>query len=298
MAVDVESVLVSVGASMVGTVLVLALHWLFVLRGGLTYDKVAPGQLQIRKAASGVSAKPLSSLKSMGRSSLGGEDSNRNRRGSWRGRRKSRNSASFRQPQITFGEMHGSEVGDFLPDDEDDPGMSAQTTRAIATSGVEMPSLVLMTDFGGVENDRGDHVALFLMRGLEELRVAVPSAVIVSGKGDANRIEQVSLTVDKLGLGRGLGHAATLVGAGKDVQTPSAPPQGVRVLSAMETFSEVLLDESTPPKSVIIACLCASTDFAAFLRQHGEEAAPKILHVTRASTCVPCPLPVPLPPPL
>lgn len=238
MALDWENALLSLGASTLGTVLVLVLHWLFVLR------KAAPAS-----SAARIVPKAKKSEQAFQKDDL---------------------QTSERRVLMRKGSKSSlNDVGDFIHNGE--TAAYQENTTILKAQELVVPRIVLFTDLGGKEKDHGDTVALFMLRGLEELGVATAEAVIVSGTGSSDRVSHVVTAVEKLRLGtKRTSEAYSFVGVGQGLEMPSEPTKDVTVLSATDVLHNVLVDPDTPDKSIVINCLCPSTDLAAFLKAHDD----------------------------
>ena len=154
--------------------------------------------------------------------------------------------------------------------------------------------LILVSDFGGVQKDVGDQLAMFFLRGLEELGLVRALALIVAGPGPADRAHTAIDVVSGLGVGtpnstveashstaRPTGAAGCLVGIGEGVVTTGSPPAAptAPVVSAEEALETVMMDHGVADYSLIIVQLTAYTDLAAFLKKRRELAKRKIRHV-------------------
>jgi len=138
--------------------------------------------------------------------------------------------------------------------------------------------LVVMTDLGGDLGDAGDLVALFLLRGLEQVgRVSLRGLIVNDSRG--NLVERAKDLVQELSFKKCVvGKHSTKWGEGGNEEGNEHDR------SAMDVLTGVLEDPDIPEFSLIIVCVCSLSGFAQFIKTHGEAAARKIKHVALLSS--------------
>jgi len=161
-----------------------------------------------------------------------------------------------------------------LVDELVDP--SGKTRRAVNP-------LVVMTDLGGDAGDAGDLVALFLLRGLEQIGRVSLRGLIIHDRG-GHLIERAKDLVEELAFKKCVvGRVSEKWDETGDSKSTNNDEDVQGMLSAQDVLIRVLQDPDIPDYSLVIVCLCSLSGFAQFIKAHGEAASRKIKHVALLS---------------